>query len=173
MGIIGLGRIGRQVAKRARAFDCPVLYNDTLRAPAQVESAYGAAFLELDELLAEADIVTIHVPLSDQTRALIGERELALMRPTALLINVARGGIVDEDALYAALVAGRLAGAGLDVFAVEPPRADLPLLRLPNVVATPHIAAGTRDALTAKMSAAFANMQRRLRGEALHDQVSL
>ena len=171
MGIVGLGRIGREVAKRARAFDCEVLYSDAARAPAEVEAELGATYTPLEELLARSDIVTVHVPLSPETRGLIGAAELALMRPSALLLNVARGGIVDEAALHEALSAGRLAGAGLDVYAVEPPEVGHPLLRLDNVVATPHIAAGTRDALAAKMAAAFANMQRALRGEALHNQV--
>ncbi len=171
MGIVGLGRIGREVARRARAFDCEVCYFDPVRAPEELEQALGVAYVPFDELLAQADIVTIHVPLTQHTRGLIGTAELSRMRSSALLINAARGGIVDEPALYDALVTGQIAGAGLDVFAVEPTGADNPLLQLENVVATPHIAAGTRDALAAKMTAAFANMQRLLRDEPLHNQV--
>jgi len=134
-----------------------------------VEAELGATYASLDDLLAQADIVTLHVPLTEATRGLIGARELARMRPSAILINTARGGLVDEEALYRALVAGQIAGAGLDVFAQEPPPPDHPLLRLENVVATPHIAAGTRDALREKMAAAFANMQRVAQGlEPLH-----
>jgi len=171
IGIIGLGRIGREVAKRGRAFDCELVYCDTVRAPAEIEAELGVEYTRFEDLLRHSDIVTVHVPLSQETRALIGAAELALMRRSALLLNVARGGIVDETALYEALDAGRLAGAGLDVYAVEPPDATLPLLQLDNVIATPHVAAGTRDALVAKMTAAFANMQRRLNGEALHNEV--
>ena len=102
---------------------------------------------------------------------MIGADELARMKPTALLINTARGGLVDEAALYQALTGGQIGGAGLDVFAVEPPGADNALLHLDNVVATPHIAAGTRDALADKMTAAFANMQRVAEGQAPRNQV--
>ncbi|CAA9321074.1 MAG: D-3-phosphoglycerate dehydrogenase [uncultured Chloroflexia bacterium] len=173
IGIVGLGRIGREVAKRARAFDCDVVYCDAVRAPEDIEAELGVVYTHFEDLLQRSDIVTVHVPLSQETRALIGAAELALMQPSALLLNVARGGIVDETALYEALVAGRLAGAGLDVYASEPPDAALPLLHLDNVIATPHVAAGTRDALVAKMTAAFANMQRRLNGETLHNEVHL
>ena len=102
---------------------------------------------------------------------MIGPDELSRMKPTALLINTARGGLVDEEALYRALVTGQIAGAGLDVLAVEPPAPNHPLLQLENVVATPHIAAGTRDALATKMTAAFANMQRVAQGQAPRNQV--
>jgi phosphoglycerate dehydrogenase-like enzyme len=165
IGLVGFGRIGQAVAKRARAFDCPVLYADPVRAPAAVEAELEARYRPLDDLLAEADVVSLHLPLAPGTEGLIGARELALMQPPALLINTARGGLVDEEALYRALAGGRLAGAGLDVFAQEPPPPDHPLLRLENVVATPHVAAGTRDALAAKMNAAFGNMLRVARGE--------
>lgn len=169
LGIVGLGRIGREVARRGRAFGCEVLYTDLVRAPAEVEAELGATYVPLDALLAQADIVTLHVPLTEATRGLIGARELAQMQPSAILINTARGGLVDEEALYRALTTGQIAGAGLDVFAQEPPPPDHPLLRLENVVATPHIAAGTRDALRDKMTAAFANMQRVAQGlEPLH-----
>jgi phosphoglycerate dehydrogenase-like enzyme len=117
IGLVGFGRIGQAVAKRARAFDCPVLYADPVRAPAAVEAELEARYRPLDDLLAEADVVSLHLPLAPGTEGLIGARELALMQPPALLINTARGGLVDEEALYRALAGGRLAGAGLDVFA--------------------------------------------------------
>lgn len=164
LGIVGLGRIGREVARRGRAFGCHLLYTDVARPPAEVEAELEVTYAPLDELLARSDIVTLHVPLNDATRGLIGARELALMKPSAILINTARGDLVDEEALYRALTTGQIAGAGLDVFAQEPPPKDHPLLRLENVVATPHIAAGTRDALRDKMTAAFANMQRVAQG---------
>jgi phosphoglycerate dehydrogenase-like enzyme len=137
-----------------------------------VEAELGVTFTPLDDLLAQSDIVTLHVPRTEGTREMIGAAELARMQPTALLINTARGGLVDEAALYDALTSGQLAGAGLDVFAVEPPGPDHPLLQLDNVVATPHIAAGTRDALAAKMRAAFANMQRVAQGETPRHQLT-
>jgi phosphoglycerate dehydrogenase-like enzyme len=165
LGLVGFGRIGREVARRALAFDAAVLYYDPVRAPADAEEALRASYAPLDELLQRSDVVSLHLPLTPATRGLIGERELGLMRPTAVLINTARGPLVDEAALVRALTSGRLLGAGLDVFATEPPAADNPLLALDNVVVTPHIAAGTRDAFRTKLRAIFANLQRVARGE--------
>lgn len=166
LGLVGFGRIGREVAKRARAFDAAVVYYDPVRASVEVETQFDATFLPLDDLLRRADVVCLHLPLTSETRGLIGARELGLLRPTAVLINTARGPLIDESALAAALAKGELAGAGLDVFAHEPLPADSPLRGFANVVLTPHIAAGTRDAFEAKMRAAFANMARVARGEA-------
>jgi len=171
LGIVGLGRIGREVAQRARAFECQVVYYDVMRAPAEVEAELGVEYVPFDELLAQSDIITLHLPRTEETRGIIGAAQLARMKPEALLINTARGGLVDEVALYQALTSGQIAGAGLDVFAVEPPGADNPLLHLDNVVATPHIAAGTADALANKMRAAFANMQRVAAGQPPRNQV--
>ena len=141
LGLVGLGRIGREVAARAQAFDMSVAaYDPMLEAwPADLRSVDRLA---LDDLLAASDVVSLHVPLTDRTRGMIGPRELALMRPDALLVNTARGGLVDEGALEAALREGRLRGALLDVFATEPPGAH-PLLALPGVLATPHLGAST------------------------------
>jgi phosphoglycerate dehydrogenase-like enzyme len=173
LGIVGLGRIGREVAQRGRAFECHVLYYDVVRAPSEVEAELGVEYTPFNELLAQSDVVTLHVPQSEGTLGMIGAAELARMKPTALLINTARGSLVDEAALHHALTSGQLAGAGLDVFATEPPAAYHPLLGLDNVVATPHVAAGTRDALATKMRAAFGNMQRVAQGQAPHNQVTL
>ena len=149
LGIVGLGRIGRAVARRARAFDMRLVYTRRNRLAAADEHALEVEYRPLDDLLAEADVVTLHVPLTDETRGLIDARRLALMRPGACLVNTARGQVVDEAALVEALAAGRIR-AGLDVFAHEPsvPRE---LLELPNVTLTPHIAsatASTREAMT-------------------------
>jgi glyoxylate reductase len=171
LGIVGLGRIGREVAYRAKAFECRLLYYDLVRAPIRVEADLEMEYVAFDDLLAGSDIITLHVPRTEETRGMIGAAELARMKPTSLLVNTARGGLVDEAALCYALTSGQIGGAGLDVFAVEPPGADNPLLHLDNVVATPHIAAGTRDALANKMSAAFANMQRVAEGKAPRNQV--
>lgn len=173
LGVVGLGRIGREVAQRARGFECQLLYSDVVRAPAEVEARLEVEYVPFHDLLARSDIVTLHVPQDESTRGLIGAAELARMKSTAVLINTARGGLVDEAALYQALISGQIAGAGLDVFAVEPPAADNPLLQLDNVVATPHIAAGTRDALADKMRAAFANMQRVAEGQLPRNQVQI
>lgn len=173
LGIVGLGRIGREVAQRARAFECRLLYYDVVQAPVEVEAELGVIYTPFNDLLAQSDIVTLHVPCTESTQGMISAPELARMRPTALLINTARGELVDEAALYQALISGQIAGAGLDVFAGEPPAPDHPLLQLDNVVATPHIAAGTRDALVAKMQAAFTNMQRVTQGLPPHNQVTI
>jgi glyoxylate reductase len=172
LGIVGLGRIGREVAQRGRAFECHLLYYDVVRAPAEVEGELGVEYTPFHKLLAQSDVVTLHVPQSEETLGMIGAAELARMKPTALLINTARGSLVDEAALHHALTSGQLAGAGLDVFATEPPAAYHPLLGLDNVVATPHVAAGTRDALATKMRAAFGNMQRVAQGRAPRNLVT-
>jgi phosphoglycerate dehydrogenase-like enzyme len=172
LGLLGLGRIGREVAARARAFEARVLYHDVAPAPAEVEQALNARLVPLDTLLAEADILSLHLPLTRQTRHCLGALELSQMKPTAILINTARGPLVDEAALLWALKTGRLAGAGLDVFEIEPVPVSHPLLSLPNVVLTPHIAAGTVDALVAKLDACFGNMQRLTQGQAPHDVVA-
>jgi glycerate dehydrogenase len=142
LGIVGHGELGRGVAHVAAAFGMDVLVAQRPGGPPL------AGRLPLDELLARADVVSLHVPLADNTRGLIGARELALMKPDALLINTARGGIVDEAALAAALRAGRLGGAGVDVLAVEPPRSGSPLLDdpPPNLIVTPHVAWASREA---------------------------
>jgi phosphoglycerate dehydrogenase-like enzyme len=165
VGLVGFGRIGREVARRVRAFAATVIYHDPVRAPAAVETEAGAAYAPFDEILRRADVVSLHAPLTTESRTMIGERELRLMQPHAIVINTARGALVDEPALVRALQEGWIAGAGLDVFAQEPPDPTNPLLALPNVILTPHIAAGTRDGYQTKLRAAFANMARVARGE--------
>ena len=145
LGLIGLGRIGRGVARRASGFDMNILAHDPF-VDAQQARAAGARLASLDEILASADFLSLHLVLNEQTRNIIGKQELERMKPSAFLINTARGGLVDEQALYSALVDGQLAGAALDVFAVEPPL-DNALLTLPNVVATPHIGAHSKEAI--------------------------
>jgi glyoxylate reductase len=149
LGIVGLGRIGRAVARRARAFDMRILYTKRRPLSAHEEHELGVEYRELDDLLREADIVTLHVPLASDTERLIDRGRVALLRPGTCLINTARGAIVDEPALVEALVAGRLR-AGLDVFADEP-HVPPELLGLPNVVLTPHVGSATqatREAMT-------------------------
>jgi phosphoglycerate dehydrogenase-like enzyme len=171
LGIIGLGRIGREVARRAQAFGAKIIYADVQRAAPEVEAEFGARYVTLDECLSEADVISLHLPLTPVTHHFIGKRQLACMKPSTILINTARGPLVDETALVEALQAGQLAGAGLDVFESEPPVGNS-LLQLPNVVLTPHIAAGTADALVAKMEACFANMLRVAKGEPPLDVVT-
>ncbi|MGH3133134.1 MAG: 2-hydroxyacid dehydrogenase [Gaiellaceae bacterium] len=158
LGIVGLGRIGSAVAKRARGFDLRVLYTRRRRVGNDL-----AEFRDLDALLAEADIVTLHVPLTPETRGLIDARRLARLRDDACLVNTARGEIVDEKALVAELVSGRLR-AGLDVFSDEP-RVPAELLALPNVVLTPHLGSATRQAREAMTRLVVDNLLSVERGE--------
>ena len=145
LGILGLGTIGKQVAKRAKAFDPRIIYNRRNRLPEAEEKTLGVEYRTFDQLLGESDILTVHVPLTDSTRGMIGREELNKMKYDAYLINASRGGIVDEGALKEALMEGKLAGAALDVFEEEPP-GDTSLSGLKNVVATPHIGAATVEA---------------------------
>ncbi|HET7767402.1 MAG TPA: 2-hydroxyacid dehydrogenase [Chloroflexota bacterium] len=172
IGLVGFGRIGRAVAKRARAFEARVLYYDPFRADAATERELGVAYRALDDLLREADVVSLHLPLSAETRHVVGERELALMKRSAVLLNTARGPLVDECALIAALQSKQIAGAGLDVFEREPADPANPLLQLESVVVTPHISAGTIDAFRTKMRAVAANVARVARGEAPQNAVT-
>jgi phosphoglycerate dehydrogenase-like enzyme len=169
LGLVGFGRIGREVARRALAFDVRVLYYDPV-----VEDAGGLDVRRvetLEALLPQADIVSLHVPVTPATRGLMNARTLSHMKPGSVLVNTARGALVDEAALALALTEGPLAGAALDVLCEEPPDPGNPLLQLENVLITPHIAAGTRDALAQKMRAAFANLVRFTRGEPLRNLV--
>lgn len=138
LGIVGLGRIGKQVAKRARAFDMKILYHNRRR-DESAERELGVTYASLDDLLAESDFVTLNCPLTAETTNLIGQRELGLMKPTGILVNVARGGVVDHDALLAALKSKRIAVAALDVTAPEPLPRNHPLLELDNIIIVPHL----------------------------------
>ena len=145
LGIVGMGNIGARVALRARAFEMALLVYDPYIPESHV-TALGGQWLGLDELLREADFVTIHCPLNRETRGMIGAKELALMKTEAFLINAARGGIVDEEALGSLLKQKKIAGAALDVIADEPPAKDHPLTKLDNVLWTPHLGAVTLEA---------------------------
>ncbi|MBK5958443.1 hypothetical protein CCR97_09510 [Rhodoplanes elegans] len=148
-GVVGFGAIGRRVAALVRAaFDATVVAFDPGVASEVFADAGAIRVATLPELLARADVVTVHVPLLPATRGLIGAAELAAMKPGALLVNTARGGVIDETALHEALCAGRIGGAASDVFVAEPPSADHPLLGLPGFVATPHIGGTTTEALS-------------------------
>lgn len=158
LGIVGMGRIGQALAQRGHfGFDMPVVYHSHRPRP-DVDDRFGARHCSLDELLGVADFVCLTLPLTDATRGLIGKRELATMKPSAILINIARGPVVDEQALIAALQAGEIRGAGLDVFMREPLEPDSPLLRLPNVVATPHIGSATHETREAMAACAVDNL---------------
>jgi len=166
LGIVGLGTIGRKTARLAHAFSMKVIYYDVARLPEDQEDLLDVRFRLLRELLQEADIVSLHTPLNASTRHLIGADELGLMKPSAILVNTARGPVVDEAALYEALTDGTLAAAGLDVFDQEPPLPDNPLLGLDNVTLTAHLAGPTFESNAARVRNAFDNVQRVARGEA-------
>ncbi|MBC7083590.1 MAG: phosphoglycerate dehydrogenase [Firmicutes bacterium] len=163
IGVVGVGRIGRGVVKRASGFNMKILCCDKVM-DSDFAARYGAEYVSLDFLLQQSDFVTLHVPLTDETRGLIGEKELSQMKRTAILINTARGEVVDEDALYQALVGGRIAGAALDVFRNEPPIGSR-LLELDNVILTPHIGAHTDEAITEMGCKAVRNLMAVLNGE--------
>jgi len=145
LGLVGAGRIGGEVAVRARAFGMRVIVFDPFLNPDRA-TALGVETAGLDEILERADVLSVHVPLTDETLGLIGEAQLAKLKPSAFVLNVARGGVVDEDALLKALQNKRLAGAALDVYSTEPLPADHPFRSLPNVVLTPHLGASTAEA---------------------------
>lgn len=155
LGIVGLGRIGTGVARRARGFSMRVLYHKRTRVP-DVERELGIEYAPLDDLLRESDYVSLHVPLTDQTRSMLGSQQLALMKPSAVLVNTARRGLVDLEALYEALTSGRLAAAAIDELD-EGPLAEK-IRQLDNVIVTPHIGAHTEEAIEAMGVLAAANL---------------
>lgn len=168
VGLIGGGAIGRAVAKRLHhGFECRVLYYDVSRLGQEIEVVHGMIYTPTEELLRQSDIVSLHVPLLPETRGLINAKTLALMKPHAVLINTARGGVVDEAALIEALRTSSIAGAGLDVFAKEPPDRDNPLLQMDNVVVTPHNGGGTVDTMKRIIGHSFNNIVKVERGEPL------
>jgi D-3-phosphoglycerate dehydrogenase len=167
VGLVGFGAIGRMVARRLRGFDAGVIYFDSRRADAETERELGVSAVTLAELLAQSDIVSLHAPATPATHRMIDAAALAAMKPGAILINTARGELVDEDALHAALMAGHIRGAGLDAFDPEPPRPGNPLLTLPQVIVTPHAGGGVFDNGGNVARHAFGNMLRHLRGEPL------
>jgi phosphoglycerate dehydrogenase-like enzyme len=165
LGIVGLGRIGKQVAARVKPFGCNTIYYDIVRPDEGLEAELGVSFRELDELVAESDILCLHVPLTPETRHMIDAARVAGMKQGAILVNVARGEVIDEDAVAAALKEGRLAGAVIDVFSEEPVPADNPLLDCPNTVLTPHTAGATNESRLRIINVAMGNIVKVLKGE--------
>jgi phosphoglycerate dehydrogenase-like enzyme len=170
VGIIGLGSIGRGVASRLRGFDCRILYNNRNRLPPDQERALGVEYATLDDLLEQSDIVSLNCPLTDETKNLLDAKALARMKKGALLVNVARGGVVVEADLVAALSSGHLAGAAVDVFDQEPPPKDHPLLSMPNVIATPHCASTAFENSRKGVAHWLGNIMRVARGEPIPEQ---
>ncbi len=164
LGVIGLGRIGSAVAHRALGFHMKVLYYDTVR-KRDLEQQNGYQFVDRETLLRESDFVTLHVPLLPETKGMMGAAQLALMKPTAFLINTSRGPVVDERALIKALQEGRIAGAGLDVFEKEPVELANPLLKMENVVMLPHVGSATDATREAMLDLAINNVLAVLQGK--------
>jgi len=167
IGIVGFGRIGQAMARRARGFGMKILYHDVHRADPIIEAEHGASFLPLEELLPRSDFVSLHVNLTPETKGLINAEKLAWMKPTAVLVNTSRGPVVDGDALAAALKKGTIFAAGLDVTDPEPIPMDSPLVGLDNCLIVPHIASASRATRSKMAEMAAANLLAGLRGEAL------
>lgn len=165
LGIVGLGTIGKKTARLAAAFGMNIIYYDIARLTEHEEDAIGVRFRLLKELLRESDLISLHTPLNDTTRHLIGAEELSLMKESAILVNTARGPVINEAALYDALTEGKILAAGLDVFDQEPPQPDNPLFKLDNVILSAHLAGPTFESNIARVRNAFDNVQRVARGE--------
>ena len=165
VGIIGLGKIGQRVAQLLAPFGAKIIFYDAFPPPLEVQEELRAVRVSLDQLLVEADIITIHVPLNDDTRQMINAESLGRMKSSALLINTCRGEVIDEQALATALKEGQIRAAALDVMVEEPPAADHPLLGLENVIFTPHTAGVTFDSFSRRGEFIFANIDRVARGE--------
>ncbi|HEX5591138.1 MAG TPA: D-glycerate dehydrogenase [Candidatus Limnocylindrales bacterium] len=172
LGIVGFGRIGQAVARRAMGFGMTILYHDVARVDAAVETAYGARYVPLDELLARSDFVSLHVNLTAETRHLVNAERLARMRPTAVLVNTSRGPVIDQRALYDALRGGTIFAAALDVTDPEPMPVDDPLLTLDNCLVVPHVASASRATRGKMAEMAAANLLAGVRGERLPTPVN-
>jgi glyoxylate reductase len=171
LGIIGMGNIGREVAKRARGFDMKVLYHNRRPNPA-AEAELGATYATLPDLLQQADFVTLNVPLTEETRGIIGREQLRMMKPTAILVNVARGGVIDHEALLEALQEKWIYCAAVDVTEPEPLPRDHPLLKLENFVIAPHLGSATRQTRRRMAQRAVDNLKAGLKGEPLINRVA-
>lgn len=165
VGIVGLGRIGRQLAKTVHAFGAKTIFNDIVQPPQALVKEYGLTAVSFTELIAQSDIITVHVPLTELTHKMFKAAQFNQMKRGALYINASRGPTYSLDDLVDALQSDQLRGAGIDVYDPEPPSMDHPIFKLPNVICTPHMASGTIDRHTAIVEGQFANIQRVLAGE--------
>jgi glyoxylate reductase len=172
LGIIGLGRIGLEVAKRAKGFNMNVLYYDSVRKSKGEEEKMGVQYVELNELLSKSDFISVHIPLSSDTQYLIGYAEFNAMKPNAVFINTSRGQVVNQGALYDALKSRKIFAAGIDVTEIEPISIDDPLLKLDNIIITPHIASASVNTRTNMALMAAENLLAGLRGEKLPNCVN-
>lgn len=167
LGIVGFGRIGQAVARRAKGFEMRILYTSRYRHDAELEKSLGVEFAPLEELLQESDFVTVHTPGANDTYHLFGDRQFNLMKPEAILINTARGTVVDPDSLYRALASGKIAAAAIDVTEPEPIPQDSPLLTLDNLIITPHIGSASSQTRSQMAKMAIANLIAGLKGDRL------
>jgi len=172
LGIMGLGRIGQAIARRAKGFNMKILYYDEKRSP-ELESELGVKYADVDTVFRESDFVTVHVPLTEKTCNFVGEKQLNLMKKTAILVNTSRGPVVDEKALYKALNEGKIGGAGLDVFQKEPIEMSNPLLKLNNAVLLPHIGSASVETRTKMAVMAVENAAAALEGKVPPNLVNL
>jgi phosphoglycerate dehydrogenase-like enzyme len=173
VGIVGLGRIGKQLAKRLIGFETKTIYTDLLEMDPGIERELRVSRASFEEILTRSDFISLHVPLTETTHHMIDADAIAKMRPGTTLINCARGPVASQEALLDALKSGHLGGVGLDVFEVEPLPAPNPFAEFPNVVLTPHHAPGTRDTMLIKFSEIFANADRFFAGERMENEISL
>jgi len=167
VGLIGLGSIGKKVAYKAQAFGAKVAYYDVRRLTIEEELNLQLEYLPFEDLLSNSDVISLHTPLTEQTRNLIGKREIGLMKPTAIIVNTGRGGLIDEKALIEAINERRILGAGLDCFADEPINADNPILHLENVVLTPHVGGTSAELMESMVPAMVKNIVALKNGKAL------
>lgn len=165
VGIIGAGTIGREVMQRLQGFGVRIIYSDPYRMPDELEKKYAAKYVDMDTLLKESDVVSLNCPLTPQTEGLISERELTMMKPSAIIVNESRGKVIDHDALVMALKEGEIWGAGLDCWWSEPIPKNDPLLQMDNVVTTSHIGGAAYESVIRVFAPAFENVQRVSRGE--------
>ena len=176
LAIVGFGNSGQQLAKRAKAFGMEIMGIDVRSIEQKVLDEIQPDFLggpeDLDRVLSECDFLSVHLHLTDETRHIIDERRIGLMKPSSFVVNVARGGLIDEDALYKALLDNKLAGAGLDAFAEEPPKFELPVYQLPNVFVQPHTVSGTDGTSRKRAVFALENLNRYASDQKLHAQVN-
>lgn len=170
IGLIGIGNIGSEVVKLLKGFNCEIIYSDVFQLPAEREKELGVRFDELDRIFKEADVISLHVPLNKETHYLVNKDRLEAMKPTSIVINTCRGGVIDEVALYEALKENRILGAGLDVFEQEPLSPEHKLVSLKNVVLTPHIGGGTVEAMSNIAAKAGKNISSYLEGGMFFDE---
>ena len=165
VGVIGYGQIGTRVVRLLKAFGCRILVADPYVQLSATDRADGITHVQLEDLLRQSDVITLHARVTDETTGFIGREQFAAMQPGTIFVNTARGPMVDYDALYAALISGHLGGAMLETFAIEPVPADWPLLQLPNVTITPHIAGASVKTITIAAEGAAEEVRRHLNGE--------